>query len=300
MNGRPLVYLDTAASAQKPRAVIDALQALLRARLRQHPPRRVRAQPARHGAARRGAAQGQRFLNARRLARDRLRPQRHRGHQPRGAELRSRPRLQPGDEILVTEMEHHANIVPWQIVAAATGAKVVAAPITDARRARHGGVPRARHRAHADDRRGLGLERAGHDQPGARDRRPRPRARRAGPDRRGPGGAAPAGRRPGARRRLPRLLRPQALRALRRGRALRARPSSGGDAALPGRRRHDRPRHASPARPSTTSRSVSRPARPTSPASSPWVPPSTTSRASGIGRHRGARERASGLRARGR
>jgi cysteine desulfurase/selenocysteine lyase len=42
-----------------------------------------------------------------------------------------RPKLQPGDEILVTLMEHHANIVPWQLVAAATGAKVVAAPVTD-------------------------------------------------------------------------------------------------------------------------------------------------------------------------
>ena len=43
-----------------------------------------------------------------------------------------RPRLQPGDEILLTEMEHHANIVPWQMVAEETGAKVVACPVTDA------------------------------------------------------------------------------------------------------------------------------------------------------------------------
>ena len=43
-----------------------------------------------------------------------------------------RPRLQPGDEILVTEMEHHANIVPWQLAADGTGAKVVAAPVSDA------------------------------------------------------------------------------------------------------------------------------------------------------------------------
>jgi cysteine desulfurase/selenocysteine lyase len=42
-----------------------------------------------------------------------------------------RPRLKAGDEILVTGMEHHSNIVPWQIVAAQTGARVVAAPITD-------------------------------------------------------------------------------------------------------------------------------------------------------------------------
>ena len=41
------------------------------------------------------------------------------------------PRLKAGDEILVTAMEHHSNIVPWQLVAARTGAKVVAAPVTD-------------------------------------------------------------------------------------------------------------------------------------------------------------------------
>jgi cysteine desulfurase / selenocysteine lyase len=41
------------------------------------------------------------------------------------------PRLQPGDEILITEMEHHANIVPWQMVAKETGARLIPAPITD-------------------------------------------------------------------------------------------------------------------------------------------------------------------------
>jgi cysteine desulfurase/selenocysteine lyase len=41
------------------------------------------------------------------------------------------PRLKPGDEILVTGMEHHSNIVPWQLVASLAGAKVVAAPVTD-------------------------------------------------------------------------------------------------------------------------------------------------------------------------
>lgn len=41
------------------------------------------------------------------------------------------PRLKTGDEILVTAMEHHSNIVPWQLVAARAGARVVAAPVTD-------------------------------------------------------------------------------------------------------------------------------------------------------------------------
>jgi cysteine desulfurase/selenocysteine lyase len=43
-----------------------------------------------------------------------------------------RPRLSAGDEILLTGMEHHSNIVPWQLVAAEKGARVVAAPVSDA------------------------------------------------------------------------------------------------------------------------------------------------------------------------
>lgn len=39
--------------------------------------------------------------------------------------------LKPGDEILVSEMEHHANIVPWQMIAETTGAKLVVAPVND-------------------------------------------------------------------------------------------------------------------------------------------------------------------------
>jgi len=41
------------------------------------------------------------------------------------------PRLQPGDEILVTTMEHHANIVPWQLLGDRAGAKIKVAPITE-------------------------------------------------------------------------------------------------------------------------------------------------------------------------
>lgn len=47
------------------------------------------------------------------------------------AQCYARPRLSAGDEILVTELEHHSNIVPWQMVAEATGARVVAVPIED-------------------------------------------------------------------------------------------------------------------------------------------------------------------------
>ncbi|MCV5949540.1 aminotransferase class V-fold PLP-dependent enzyme, partial [Escherichia coli] len=46
------------------------------------------------------------------------------------AQTYARSTLQPGDEILISEMEHHANIVPWQIVAEQTGAKVIKVPMT--------------------------------------------------------------------------------------------------------------------------------------------------------------------------
>ena len=42
-----------------------------------------------------------------------------------------RPRLQAGDKILITHLEHHANIVPWQLVCEQTGAELVVAPIND-------------------------------------------------------------------------------------------------------------------------------------------------------------------------
>ena len=48
------------------------------------------------------------------------------------AQSYGRTTLRPGDEILLTTMEHHSNIVPWQLVAGQTGAVVRAIPITDA------------------------------------------------------------------------------------------------------------------------------------------------------------------------
>jgi cysteine desulfurase/selenocysteine lyase len=130
MNGRPLVYLDTAASAQKPRAVIDTLRRFYEedyANIHRGVYDLSQRATAAHDESRRKV---QRFLNApdwreivfTRNATEAINLV---------AASFARPRLGPGDEILITEMEHHANIVPWQLVAAATGAKVVAAPIND-------------------------------------------------------------------------------------------------------------------------------------------------------------------------
>ncbi len=100
------------------------------------------------------------------------------------------PLLKPGDQILVTAMEHHANIVPWQFVAERTGATVDRRADRAERR-----IDRRRIRAAADAegearRRGACVERARHGQSGARTRESVPRARNSAARRRLAGRAA--------------------------------------------------------------------------------------------------------------
>jgi cysteine desulfurase/selenocysteine lyase len=131
VHDKPLVYLDNANTAQKPQVVIDAVSRYYR--------------EFNANVARAVHTLGEEATSAYEATRDKL---------ARFVNAKSRdeviftsgttqamntvaysyalPRLQPGDEILVTTMEHHANIVPWQLVAARTGAKVVPAPITQA------------------------------------------------------------------------------------------------------------------------------------------------------------------------
>ncbi len=61
--------------------------------------------------------------------------------------------LKPGDEILLTEMEHHSNIVPWQMTVAVTGAMLRYIPLTDDGQLDLSGLDVAAHRAHEDPRR---------------------------------------------------------------------------------------------------------------------------------------------------
>ena len=129
MNGRPLVYLDSAASTQKPQSVIDALSGVYEhdyANIHRGVYDLSQRATALHDEARRKI---QRLIGARDW-----REVIFTRNATEGVNLVARsflrPRLQAGDEILVTEMEHHANIVPWQMIAAEVGAKVVAAPIT--------------------------------------------------------------------------------------------------------------------------------------------------------------------------
>ena len=72
-----------------------------------------------------------RFLNAEIERRDRLRPRNHRSHQPRHQPLGAARNVKAGDEVIITAMEHHSNIVPWQILCEETGATLRVIPIND-------------------------------------------------------------------------------------------------------------------------------------------------------------------------
>ena len=130
VNGRPLVYLDNGATSQKPRRVIDAIR---------------RYYESDNANVHRGLhALSERATNAYEGARDTVRTfvnaaDRREIVFVRGAteglnlvaQSWARPRLGPDDEILVTTLEHHSNIVPWQLVCRQTGARLRVAPIHD-------------------------------------------------------------------------------------------------------------------------------------------------------------------------
>ncbi len=130
MQGRPLVYLDSAASTQKPQVVIDALTRFYAedyANIHRGVYELSQRATELHDAARRKL---QRFIGAAE-SREVIFTRNATESINLVAQSFARPRLGPGDEVLITAMEHHANIVPWQLVCDQTGAKLVVAPIGD-------------------------------------------------------------------------------------------------------------------------------------------------------------------------
>jgi cysteine desulfurase/selenocysteine lyase len=130
VQSRPLVYLDNAASTQKPRAVTDAIAACY-GEYYANVERGVHTLSQRSTAAREQARETvRRFLNA---------PSAEEVVFVRGtteainlvAASWGRRNVGPGDEILVTELEHHSNIVPWQLLCEERGAVLRVAPIDD-------------------------------------------------------------------------------------------------------------------------------------------------------------------------
>ncbi len=131
VHGKDLVFLDNAASSQRPQSVIDAISHYYE-HDHANVHRGVHALSERATAAYEGAREKVRgYINARSTAEIIF---------VRGtteainlvAQSYGRERLKPGDEILITWMEHHANIVPWQMVCEQTGATLVVAPINAA------------------------------------------------------------------------------------------------------------------------------------------------------------------------
>lgn len=128
--GKPLVYLDNGATSHKPKSVLDVLQsyyendnsnvhrgvhALSERATRDYEGARVKIQNLIGAASNkeiiyvRGTTEGLNLV----------------------AQSYVRPRLQKGDEIIITHMEHHSNIVPWQILCKGTGAKLRVIPVLD-------------------------------------------------------------------------------------------------------------------------------------------------------------------------
>ncbi len=130
VHGKPLAYLDNAASSQKPQAVIDAISDYYRRyhanvhrgihklseeatweyeKARGKVARFLRAADPREIVFARGTTEAINLV----------------------ASSFARPRLRPGDEILISWLEHHSNIVPWQLACEQTGARLRVIPIDD-------------------------------------------------------------------------------------------------------------------------------------------------------------------------
>jgi len=128
VNGRPLVYLDSAASSQRPLAVLRAVEDYeTHSHANVH--RAVHALSQAATAAYEGARERvRRFINAR-AAREIIFVRGTTEAINLVAQAYGRERFGPGDEILITALEHHANIVPWQMVCRQTGCSLKVAPI---------------------------------------------------------------------------------------------------------------------------------------------------------------------------
>jgi cysteine desulfurase/selenocysteine lyase len=130
VHDRPLVYLDNGATTQKPASVLDAEDAYYRHNnANVHRGVHLLSQRA-TDAFEAARARIARFINAQRPEEIVF---------VRGtteainlvAQSYARPHLKPGDEILISAMEHHSNIVPWQLVCEQTGAALKVVPIDD-------------------------------------------------------------------------------------------------------------------------------------------------------------------------
>jgi cysteine desulfurase/selenocysteine lyase len=232
VHGKPLVYLDNAATTQKPRMVVDRLA---RYYTEDNANTRGVHRLSEHATAAYEAARDtiRGFLNAA-DSREMVFVRGTTEGINLVAQTYGRAHVDAGDEIVISEMEHHSNIVPWQILAGEKSARLRVIPITDAGELRLDEYDqllndRTRIVAVAHVSNALGtinpvaeLVRRAHARWNSRARG------------RSAGRCAHASRRPGARLRFLRVLGPQGVRPDRHRRALGPRTAARDDAA-PGR-----------------------------------------------------------------
>jgi cysteine desulfurase / selenocysteine lyase len=131
VNGRPLVYLDSAASSQRPQVVIDAMTDYYE-RHHANVHRGIYTLAEEATALYEGARDAVAALvNAYDRSEVVFTKNSTEALNLVARAVGDSGRVKPGDEILVTEMEHHSNIVPWQLLAARTGATLRWVPLTD-------------------------------------------------------------------------------------------------------------------------------------------------------------------------
>jgi cysteine desulfurase/selenocysteine lyase len=129
VHGKPLIYFDNAATSQKPRAVIDALVHYYEhdnANVHRGIHELSNRATAGYEAARTRAAK---FINAKSADEIVFTRGTTEGINLVASSWGAK-NLKPGDVILLTEMEHHSNLVPWQLLAQRTGAKIGYVPVT--------------------------------------------------------------------------------------------------------------------------------------------------------------------------
>ncbi len=130
VHGQPLVYLDNAATTQKPRLVLDAIA-------RYYSETNANVHRGVHHLSEiatiaydESRSKVRAFFNAS-SDREIIFTRNTTEGINLVAQVFARPKLQPGDEVLISAMEHHSNIVPWQLVCAERGARLRVAPIDD-------------------------------------------------------------------------------------------------------------------------------------------------------------------------
>ena len=211
IHGKPLVYLDNAATTQKPRSVLDAERDVYE---------RYYANIHR-GVHLLSVESTDAYEKAREKVRDFLHARDSREIVfVRGtteainlvASSFGRARVGRGDEVLITALEHHSNIVPWQLLCEEKGARLRVVPMNERGELLLDELARLLTERTRILARRPPLQRSGHAQPDRRDRSDGPRPRDSGAGRRRPGGGPSARRRAGARLRLLRLFRAQDLR----------------------------------------------------------------------------------------